>query len=191
MKKLLTICFCLLLSGLLNAQVTKNRAIKSKIFLIIVENMDGKKIRGYVHSVDENQLLLKDEKAIPTSIPDYLSLHSFQVNEIKTIAIRKKNGIIKSMSTGAALGAFSGVAIGLISGSDQNVPEDDFFAPIVNAFNFSAGEKAIFGGIMLGTAGAAVGVISEIFQNKKYKVNGDKKEFSYLIPQLIAYIPQR
>jgi hypothetical protein len=70
---------------------------------------------------------------------------------------RKKTGFWKGVATGALIGVGTGALIGLISGDD---PKDQWFS-------MTAGEKALAGAIIFGSAGAVIGGVIAAINHRK------------------------
>ena len=71
---------------------------------------------------------------------------------------------------GSLIGVGSGVAAGLIEGDD---PENYFFS-------FSAGDKALAYGILLGVTGALLGLLLGAVVRKKFTISGSKEKFDQM-----------
>lgn len=109
---------------------------------------DGTTITGELLSVRENSLVVYT-KTYNDSISAHLSDVSIIKNEEVLSVIQKgKSKISKGIGYGLLIGAGTGALIGFASGDDGG-----------GFVSFSAGEKAVFGGVLLGSAGLIIGII--------------------------------
>lgn len=122
-----------------------------KIFVRIYD-MKGRKIAtGKILSVTDDGIGLKAKKK-PVNIA---------LSDIGRIKTKRSGG--HNVLMGAGVGALTGIALGVVS-SD----------PDAGFLSYSAGDGAVGGGIMLGTAGAAIGGITVLFKKSKtYTIEGD------------------
>lgn len=72
---------------------------------------------------------------------------------------RTLRGAGEGLLIGAGVGAALGAGLGLVDGDD---PPCDDNGHSWCLFNFTAGEKVIFGGVMLGSLGAVIGLVAGI-----------------------------
>jgi hypothetical protein len=113
---------------------------KSNGALILVQNIDGQRIEGELLAVKDTNLVLLDSGNLCGITED--------IHGIRTIQILKKSKFFKGLGYGLLIGGGSGALIGLLSGSDQE-----------GFLRFSAGEKALMGGIGFAILGAPIGGI--------------------------------
>jgi hypothetical protein len=106
--------------------------------LILVQKTDGQRIEAELLAVKDTSLILMDSGSLSGTTED--------IRDIRTIQIIKKSKFFKGLGYGLLIGGGSGALIGLLSGNDQG-----------GFFQFSAGEKALMGGIGLAIFGAPIG----------------------------------
>lgn len=106
----------------------------------------------------------------------YTFARSFQPAEIGTIILVKKNHFWKGVGFGTLIGGGIGAVSGLVSGDDTDG----------GLLQFSAGEKALMGGILLGLAGGVtggvIGALSDI--DDEIVTGGDHSLFMDCLPKL-------
>jgi hypothetical protein len=138
MMKVFVPVFVLL--GLLFLVSDSSAKEKSNGALILVQNIDGQRIEGELLAVKDTSLILMDSGNLSGITED--------IHDIRTIQILKKSKLFKGLGYGLLIGGGSGALIGLLSGSDQE-----------GFLRFSAGEKALMGGIGFAILGAPIGGI--------------------------------
>jgi hypothetical protein len=119
---------------------------------------------------------------------------TFSVSRIESISLRKKNAIAKSALIGLGIGLVTGVVAGLTSGDDHiaqypsagNDPLGlgSFAVSMNNMFALTAGEKALVGGVVLGTGGVITGIIIGALAKKKFIIGHKKENFRDLEGEL-------
>ena len=126
-------------NGVISARTEKPGAI------LVVQKKDGQTIKGELLSVKNGMLnLLIYENATKVDV---------HLNEVRSLGIEKKGSFLKGLGTGVLWGAVTGALLGFLSGDDK--PESMW-----DIFSFSAGQKALVGGIFFGVVGGAVGGIA-------------------------------
>jgi len=130
---LVVLAFVLLLPGASPAKERPGAMLR-------LEKEDGRIIRGELLEVQGESLIILDHEGLEKS--------SYRLEELKRIVIEKKSGLLKGLGLGLLIGGGGGAAIGLISGNDKQ----GFFA-------FTAGDKAILGGIAFGLLGGLSGAV--------------------------------
>jgi hypothetical protein len=106
--------------------------------LILVQKKDGQRIKAELLAVKDTSLILMDSWNLSGITED--------IHEIRTIQILKKSKFFEGLGYGLLIGGGSGALLGLLSGNDQG-----------GFFRFSAGEKALMGGIGFAILGAPIG----------------------------------
>ncbi|MBT8265499.1 MAG: hypothetical protein KJO41_07060 [Bacteroidia bacterium] len=132
-----------------------------------VYNLQGKKIgKGKILSISETGIQL-NRKGVALTIP---------LDNIGSIKTKRSagNNVLVGTATGGSIMTILGVATA---------------DPDAGIYGYTAGEGALAGFILGGTAGAAVGGITILFKNSKsYEINGDKarlKTFTEMILKLV------
>lgn len=123
----------------------------AKIFVRIYDMKGSKLAKGTILSLTDDGIILRAKKK-PVSLA---------LSDIGRIKTKRSGG--HNVLMGAGIGAATGIILGVAS-SD----------PDAGFLSYSAGDGAIGGGIMLGTAGAAIGGITVLFKKSKtYIIEGD------------------
>jgi len=118
---------------------------KPKILLIL---KDGRQISRLLDSVSDSSLsIFEKETTLEGGHSEIIS--EVRSEEIHKIVFKGESKVLKGMGMGLLIGAGTGAVIGLASGDDQS-----------GFFRFSAGEKALMGGIFFGGAGLLVGTVA-------------------------------
>lgn len=177
MKKLLSLIACLFILVISKAQSDSVSPQKPRVFIASIKTMDKEIIRGRLVAINDSQLLLKSfngQQFIPSE-------------NISSFTIKRKNSVLRGTLIGFGIGAVTGIIIGLASGDDPIMSYPDpgndpfglgtFVAGIHNAFAMTAGQKAVAGGLFLGTSGAVVGAIIGAVAKKKFIIGGKKQKF--------------
>ena len=126
-------------NGVISARTEKPGAI------LVVQKKDGQTIKGELLSVQNGMLnLLIYENATKVDV---------HLNEVRSLSIEKKGSFLKGLGIGVLSGVATGALLGFLSGDDK--PENMW-----DIFSFSAGQKALVGGIFFGVVGGAVGGIA-------------------------------
>ena len=138
---------------------------KKKYKTWLTLNSEPFKSKGILYQSKESSILLAPLVKNKQQISDK-SLVEFQIHNIETIKLRKKNKIGKGILIGAVTGLVAGGLIGLIDGDD---PPDTWFA-------LTAGDKAIIAGVPLAICGAGIGAaIGSI--KIKIPINGSNNKY--------------
>jgi hypothetical protein len=190
LKKLLSLATGLMLVIIVNAQLdsgTSALARAQKKFLTSVKTQDNRVINGSVYAVTDSQLILIKSSGARYSIP---------AENIQSFTLRRKGSVGRGALIGFCAGALTGVIIGLASGDDKiQGPSDNdpwgIGAAVSNAFAMTAGEKAVAGGILLGSTGAVVGMLIGAIAKKKFIIGGRKQKFRDLQAELMTRLVQR
>ena len=188
MKKLF-----LLFAGMLALMTIQAQpdAKKQKQFIASIKGMDNTIIKGRLVAVNDSQVILKS----------YSGNQRVPVENITTLTLKRKNSVLKGTLIGFGIGAVTGIIIGLASGNDPIMPypdpyEDPLFvgtmvAGINNAFAMTAGQKAVAGGLALGTTGAIVGAIVGAVAKKKFIIGNKKERFHDLQGELMMKLVKK
>lgn len=175
MKKLsfLTAClFAVIVSHAQSDSVTAEK--KQKPFSASIRTTDNKTIKGRFYAVNDSQLVLAKYGNKYQYVP---------AESIKSFSLKRKNSALKGALIGFAVGAVIGIVSGIASGDDPvyNEPVYDPFSAIIvsvnNAFAMTAGEKAFWGGLSLGTGGAIIGTVIGAVAKKKFIIGGKREKF--------------
>lgn len=189
MKKLLSIAGCLFL--LLTAKAQGDSIKRQKTFITVVRTTDNKLIKGRLLAVNDSQLVLNSSNVAQPVLPE----------SIQSFTLKRKNSALKGALIGLGVGAVTGIVIGLASGDDPVMQYPDanndpygigsIGVVINNAFALSAGEKAVAGGILLGTGGAIVGTLIGVLAKKKFIIGGKKEVFHDLQSELMLRLVKK
>ncbi len=167
-KKLLILMVSMLIIQVTQAQDTPY--LKSATYkVVVVTNAEGA-IKGYLHSIyDTSVYLSKESVSFRGYVSNHAGLRKISYNDISEITLRRKGstgwGILIGALTGAAVGTIAGFA----SGDDQPDPH--------NIFVFTAGEKAVGLGLLLGVTGLGVGAVVGAITNQNFIINNNKEKF--------------
>jgi hypothetical protein len=158
-----------------------------------IHTTDGKTVKGWFYRQDDNQVILlpaKNKKFNLTGLANpNITDNTIHMNadQIQSISLRKKNSVLKGALIGLGIGVATGIIAGFASGSDPIQPynsgQDPFsalgnvFIAFDNSFAMTAGEKAVGGAILLGSAGAIAGIIIGAVAKKKFIIGGKKKVY--------------
>ena len=118
------------LFGLLFLLSDSSAKEKNNGAVILVQRIDGQRIKGELLAVKDTSLILMDSGNLSGITED--------IHDISTIQILKKSKFFKGLGYGLLIGGGGGALIGLLSGDDQE-----------GWFRFTAQEKALMGGIGL------------------------------------------
>lgn len=159
---------------------------KLKKYNIKIRTVDNKTMYGRFQSINDSQVLLIRSTNGSYTIP---------AENIQSFTMKRKNSALKGALIGLGVGTLTGIIIGLASGDDplmEPSPSDfGITAAINNAFAMTAGEKAVVGGIGLGTTGAIVGAIIGAVAKKKFIIGGRKEKYRDLQAELMAKLVQK
>jgi hypothetical protein len=156
-----------------------------------IHTIGGKTLKGWFYRLNDDQVILlpaKNKKlALAGSANTNDNTINIGVDQIRSISLRKKNSVLKGALIGLGVGVLTGTVIGLASGNDPVEPyysssQDphgmgNFFVSLNNSFAMTAGQKAIYGAIGLGTSGAIMGIIIGAIVKKKFIIGGKKEAY--------------
>ena len=190
--------FALLVTGLSVSAQTDTTAPSKKTSprIATVHTLDGKKLKGWLYSMDENNIYLLSTKTKQVQLKDYKALDltsgrfSINVSQINTISTQKKNGGLKGALIGLGVGAAAGAIMGFASGDDPmkpytGEPISDFFIALANSFALTAEEKAAGGAVTGALTGALTGFIIGKLAKKKFIIGGKKDNYRDLQGELM------
>ena len=173
MKNLSLLIACLLILIVSKAQSDSLSGKKQKNLVASINSIDKKIIKGNVFAVNHSQVVLKT----------YNGSQYVSAENIRTFTLKRRNSVLRGALIGLGIGAVTGVIIGFASGNDPIMsydnPNDPFGigASLNNMFAMTAGQKAVAGGLFLGTTGAVVGAIIGAVAKKKFIIGGRKQKF--------------
>ena len=196
--KLLTLLALLVFSNI-SAQDSVSKKPMPNYATIKLSNGSIKK--GWLYRINDDQLVLlraspKQIKKFDPSAADQWSNRQLivPIENIQTIAARKRNAVQKASLIGMGAGILIGAVIGFASGDDEKEPyppagSDPFglaslSVALSNSFSMTAGEKAVMNGAGLGLAGAIIGGIIGTVAKKKFILGGNKQKFHDLEAEL-------
>jgi len=122
---------------------------------VIITNKHGINYKGVIESINENELTLAQRTPGTNdhSIPDF-TLKTFHKDEIGSVFIEGESKVLSGLGYGGLAGFLTGALIGLASGDDDP-----------GILKFSAGAKALIGGVALGVIGSAVGLVAGLISS--------------------------
>ncbi|MFD2998754.1 hypothetical protein ACFS7Z_00135 [Pontibacter toksunensis] len=139
----------------LNSVNAQDNIQKNKIYRTwITFNNKPLQTEGVLYEIKDSSILVSSSVAIKDYSTDRVETLKFNINEIETIKIRRKNSVGRGILTGAITGFAVGGLIGLISGDDPPCPQGTWFC-----FRLTAGEKALITGIPFSIGGAGIGAL--------------------------------
>jgi hypothetical protein len=201
MKKLPLFLFSILSFYGLRAQDDSTTTSRKTVpNMATIKTYDGKVLKGWFYQVNDSQMFLLDKgykyrgAANLANSDKYVPAHTIQIDRIQSLALRRKNSVLKGFLIGLGAGIVTGTVIGLVSGNDPVEaypdPNNDpygvgtFFVGLNNSFAMTAGEKAVFGAATLGTLGGITGIIIGAIAKKKFIIGGSKKRVRDLAGEL-------
>jgi hypothetical protein len=161
---------------------------KQKTFNASIRTLDHKMINGRLYAINDSQVVLLKSG----NNHQYISAEN-----IKSFSLKRKNSVLKGALIGFGIGAVTGIVAGLASGDDPvyTEPVNDPFSGIIvainNSFAMTAGEKALWGGIGLGTSGAIIGTIIGAVAKMKFIIGGKKEMFRDLQAEMMMKLVQK
>ena len=176
--------------------------VKYKTMVAKVKTMDNRFVKGIVYPAPTtDQLILSQLTKTKMSSTPAGETINIPAENIQSFTVKRKNSVLKRTLLGFAIGAVTGVVVGLASGDDPVMaypdPSDDFLGlgtlavGINNAFAMTAGEKAVAGGLGLGVTGAIVGTVVGALVKKKFIIDGKKEKFRDLQAELMAKLVKK
>jgi len=112
---------------------------------LVVQKMDGQTVRGELLEVKDGTLnLLVYKNATKVDI---------RLDELSSVRIEKKSVFLKSLGIGILVGAVTGALLGFLSGDEKPSGPWDILA-------FTAGEKALGFGVLMGGIGGVIGGVA-------------------------------
>jgi hypothetical protein len=177
MKRFLLLVFLLAtVGGSLSAQHSipdKDVLLRARII-----PLHGQTAAGYLYSLGDTSLLLSRERRFLRLSDSIVAAGTrFRYVDLSTVVLYKKGVIGRSALIGFCIGAGVGALIGLASGDDD--PGKTWFA-------YTAGEKALGGGILVGGAGAIVGLIVGAAAHKTFYIHGKREKYEKMRARMIA-----
>lgn len=181
MKKLSFLTASLLTIFVSQAQTDSTGAsIPKKPSKATVHTNDNKIIKGWLYAVNDSQLVLvNSSRALLNPSFDGAGQQVIPIENIRVASMRKKNSALKGALIGLGVGAFTGAIIGFVDGDDVSSPNS------WNILSFTAAEKALGGGLVLGTGGAIIGTIIGALAKKKFIIGGKKEKNRDLAAELM------
>ena len=154
-----------------NANVEK-KGIPYKVW---ISKMDSKQIlKGYLYKLSEDSITLVRSLVADRFQYNYQTI---EIENVKTIKLRKKGKIIKGLIAGGLTGFSVGGLIGLFSGDDEP-----------GFVSFKAEQKAIFLGTTVAISGMIIG--GGIAESKRIKIpiNGSKSIYKEELTKLKTFL---
>lgn len=167
---LFTICICKS-SNAQDNSVNDTLALKPGIYKTNILTYDKSKfIKGYLVNLSDSGLELSSYSA-GLSLEKKNNLQPvYNYNHLREVTIRRKGSTGRGVAYGAVIGLFAGAIAGLASGDDPP-----------GWFSFTAGQKAISLGLVVGMpAGALIGAIIGATAHKKFIIDGNKNKYDIM-----------
>jgi len=165
--------------------------------MAFVKTPGNRKIKGWLYNCNDSQVVLVRSLKNLSLPQSETSMIRIPVEQISHVSLRKKNSVLNGALIGLGAGVLTGVVIGFASGDDEKMPVDNvdplsaIVGTIYNAFTMTAGEKAMYGGIGMGVAGAITGIIIGTVAKKKFIIGGKKQNYRDLQSQLMLRLVQK
>ena len=183
MKKLPILLVFVLAFLVSKSQSDDGYSKKIKPFNAYIKTVDNKTVKATLWGINDSLLMVSAS----------LRGHQWQIpaENIQSFSIKRKNSAARGALIGFAIGAATGILVGLASGDDPvyNEPVYDPFTAVAvglnNMFAMTAGEKALAGGIGLGLSGAIIGSITGALVKKKFIIGGRKETFRDLQSEIM------
>ena len=183
MKRLPILVVLVLAFLVSNSQSENSYEKRIKPFNAYIKTLDNKTVKASLRGVNDSVLLVSaSQRGQQWQIP---------AENIQSFSIKRKNSVGRGALIGFAVGAATGILVGLASGNDPvyNEPVYDPFTAVAvgfhNMFAMTAGEKALAGGIGLGLSGAIIGGITGALVKKKFIIGGKKETFRDLQSEIM------
>jgi hypothetical protein len=153
--------------------------------------------KGWLYQVNDSQLVVlhaKKSRLKKLTEADYNPFDHTSimvVDQIKSLAVQRKNPGLRGALFGIALGVVTGVVAGYAEGDDpvmQYNASDPFgglFVALNNAFAMTAGEKAVSYGAAFGVLGGIMGGVIGTLAKKRFTIGGRKEKFHDLQGELM------
>lgn len=153
--------------------------------------------KGWLFQVNDSQLVVlhakksRLRKLTEANYNPYDHTSIMAVDQIKWLAVQRKNPGLRGALFGFGLGVLSGVIMGYMEGDDPIMQYNgsDIFGGIAvalnNAFAMTAGEKAVAYGSALGVLGGVMGGVIGTLAKKKFIIGGRKEKFHDLQGELM------
>ena len=132
---------------------------------------DAHEVRGDVTIVTFDQRYLPATAiATPTgTVFRAVTGDVYELGEVARVLDRRHlRGAAEGFGIGGGIGVAGGVVLGLASGDDPPCEDGRWCL-----FNMSAGEKAVFGGIVFGMLGGVIGLASGALRGSRFIYNDD------------------
>lgn len=136
--------------------------IRKIVMIADIVQMDGTRVKAFVHSITDSAIYLMDVAAPVYSTVDRAGLQTIDPLLVNTIKIKKKKQIAQGIAIGMLTGLATGAIIGLASYRD---PGPDAFLDFGPGFDAAAGAGI---GLPIGGVFGAIIAIPKVF-----KINGD------------------
>ena len=183
MKRLPLLVVCVIAFFSSNSQLDTSYGKRIKSVNAYVKTMDNQKIKATLLGVKGDLLLLTSSKGKQWQIP---------AENIQSFTLNRKNSTAKGALIGFAIGAATGMILGMSVGDDPAFNE-----PVYNRFPklrfnlredvpMSAEEKALAGAVGLGLSGAMIGVITASVLKKRFTIGGRKETFRDLQSEIMS-----
>jgi len=183
MKRLPILVVLVLVFLVSKSQSDEGYAKKIKPFNAYIKTLDNKTVKATLRGINDSMLVVSvSQRGQQWHIP---------AENIQSFSIKRKNSAARGALIGFAIGAATGILVGLASGDDPvyNEPVYDPFTAVAvglnNMFAMTAGEKALAGGIGLGLSGAIIGSITGALVKKKFIIGGRKETFRDLQSEIM------
>jgi hypothetical protein len=191
-KSIILLGFCLLGIGTQISVIAQKMytddsiELKKRIYRVSIIPSDSKKSTGYLANLSDSNLYLSPSPLHFSSVNINDGLSAYSYNYLEKLEIKRKGSALRGAWQGALIGLATGVIAGLVSGDDPiaptyhnpNDPLGNIFISVYNAFSWTAGEKAVAGGILGAGTGGLIGALVGSIVKKKFIIGRNKQKFN-------------
>jgi len=156
-------------------------SLKYRTFRITVYGPDKIITSGWLANITDSSVLVSSQPVrfgIPADIKEPPKPIIF--TRLQTVDIKRKNGGTRGLLIGLASGFIIGAVIGLASGDDTE-----------GFIRFSAGEKALAGGVLLGAVSGLAGVVVGAVSRKRFNLQGNKENLNQMRLRILESVSQK
>jgi hypothetical protein len=163
-------------------------------YQVWVDRTGGTTVTGILNQVAQDHIQVIPGFYIDQGKPGDTPHLNISYQEIQQLRLRRKGKVGRGIMIGAAVGAVTGVIIGLASSDDPDCGYDPnspsllvhFVGTVCEATSMTAAQKAVLAGTGLGLAGGLVGGILGSIKIK-IPINGSQNIFEANRPRLEGY----
>jgi hypothetical protein len=135
---------------------------------------------GYLYGIDDSTISITKMYLSKKSLTSG-SVHArtYKYADINYVRMKRHNSVGRGALIGGLIGIGAGIAAGFIEGDDK--PDPDAWI----SFNYTAEQKAIGYGVLLGITGTLIGLIIGAVAHKKFTINGNREKFHAMKTDLL------